>query len=89
MTYTSYIFLKVFWIQTNTVNVMGKNMIWMNHRALILINLRVNNIIIVHRAIALKCNIRTPPPPNPTLIEDLPFVLAEKKYGLTPEEYGS
>ena len=51
----------------------------------------------MHWAIALKFNIRTTPPPplNPTLVEDLPFVLAKKIKGLplknmapNPEEYG-
>ena len=42
-TYTActYIFLKVFWIRTNTVNVRGKTVLtWMNQR--VLINVRVN-----------------------------------------------
>ena len=50
----------------------------------------------MHWAIALKFNIRPPPPPlNPTLVEDLPFVLAKKVKGLplknmapNPKEYG-
>ena len=49
----------------------------------------------MHWAIALKFNIRTPPPLNPTLVEDLPFVLAKKVKGLplknmapNPKEYG-
>ena len=43
MIYTTFIFLKVFWIRTNTVNVKGKNssvLMWMNQR--VLINTRVN-----------------------------------------------
>ena len=42
MTYTTRIFLKVFWILTDNVKVRDKNSItWMNHR--VLINIRVND----------------------------------------------
>ena len=45
MTHMAFIFLKVFWIQKNTVNVRGKTvLIWMNQR--VLINLKVGSIIV-------------------------------------------
>ena len=92
MTNTSHIFLEVFWIQTNTVNVMGKNiMIWMNHRVLILINLRVNYCALGY---CIKIWYRYPPSTPPWLRTYLLFWLKKiwaypwRIWVLTPKNMG-